>query len=393
METSRFSFCFVASRDWENPECAGGDLYLSNVARSLASRGNRVIYISERFPGAPFHERLDDVEIRRVERGLGYALRQLREVFRIRNKVDLIIEEMFGGKKLPALSLALTRKRLAIAWYQKHDKIFDEQYPQPIASMLRRMERILVRIYSKVPVITLSTKSSIELAEMGVNPSKIHIVPSAAVLETVPSRVPFQKREDHLVFIGKIRKYKRIDHALRCLKRIRESSLDLRKVKLVIAGNVGKGDKQYLRHLKDLTHELGIEDAVEFRIYPGLIPHKEKASLLGNAKILLQPSPVEGFSMTTVEANMCGTPVIVSDGVPRDVVSHGDNGFVYPFGDIDSMASYSDKLLTDAGLWNQLSANGVSSARKFTWENSASLLELLATEVRSSVGRFRREAP
>src|SRR5712664_354672 len=210
MKTTRLSFCFVASRDWENPECAGGDLYLSNLARSLAGRGHRVTYISERFPGAALHERVDDVDIRRVEKGLGYSLRQLREVFRVRNKVDLIIEEMFGGKKLPALSLALTRKRLAVAWYQRHDKIFEEQYPQPIASMLRRLERILVRIYSKVPVITLSTKSSIELAEIGMNPSKIFIVPSAAVLEAVPSRVPFQKREDHLVFIGKIRKYKRI---------------------------------------------------------------------------------------------------------------------------------------------------------------------------------------
>jgi len=106
--------------------------------------------------------------------------------------------------------------------------------------MLRRLERILVRIYSKVPVVTLSTKSSIELAEIGMNPSKIYIVPSQQSWKLSPQESRSRRERTTWSLSEKIRKYKRIDHVMRCLKRIRESSLDLRKVKLVIAGNVGK---------------------------------------------------------------------------------------------------------------------------------------------------------
>jgi len=102
---------------------------------------------------------------------------------------------------------------------------------------------------------------------------------------------------------------------------------------------------------------------------------REKFDLLRNCKVLLQPSPVEGFSMTTVEANGCGTPVVVSDGVPRDAVVHGENGLVYPFGDVEAMADRCRELLENPMLWNTLSEKGLKMAERFSWDNTADAFE------------------
>ena len=100
------------------------------------------------------------------------------------------------------------------------------------------------------------------------------------------------------------------------------------------------------------------------------ISEKEKLELLKKALILIQPSPVEGFSIVVAEANSCGTPVVVSDGVPCDVVHNGYNGFVYHFGDIDTCADNIVKLIGDNDIWNNISENAYEWSKQFTWSSS-----------------------
>lgn len=367
-------FCFLASRDWAHPEAAGGDFYLGNIARGLVKRGHRVVYIAASLDGYSTRENLDGVEIRRVTPGLLYPIRLFYHFLRIKNSVDVTVEEILGGKKLPTLAFLYSRRRLVAMWYQCHDKIFAEQYPKGLAILLSLGERVLARLYRKYPVATLSQKSALELARIGLNSLRIGIVPSAALIESQLERepLPFESREDTMVFIGKIRKYKRIDHAVLALKRL----ADVRDgCRLVIAGSVARNDLECLAGLRKQARLLAVDGLVDFRIYPGAIPRNEKADILRRCKVLLQPSPVEGFSMTTVEANACGTPVVVSDGVPQDAVRHGENGLVYPFGDTESMSRLCRKLLEDKATWERLSHRGLKMASRFTWDASTNAFE------------------
>jgi glycosyltransferase involved in cell wall biosynthesis len=93
---------------------------------------------------------------------------------------------------------------------------------------------------------------------------------------------------------------------------------------------------------------------------------------------------VEGFSIVVIEANLCGTPVVVSDGVPADVVINNYNGIVYPFGDIDALSAALTNLLNDDGLWTKFSHNAISWAQNFNWEKSANKLNFLLNELVSS---------
>ena len=367
-------FLFLASRDWAHPEAAGGDFYLSQLARNLAKKGHGVVYLTAAFNGGPALQRADNVEFRRIKPGTLYSVRLFLQFLTIRNSVDIIVEEVFGGKKIPAFAVLYSGKRLVAVWYQCHKRIFKEQYPAEIANLLSIGEKVLALIYKGHPVVTLSTKSALELKDLGISPARIGIVPSAALIESpkVDELPPFQNRDDSMIFIGKIRRYKRVDHAIVALRRILDSQ---RECRLIIAGNVAEDDIDYFSSLKELARGLGVDGLIDFIVYRGAIPPLDKVNLLQQCKILVQPSPVEGFSMTAIEANGCGTPVVVSDGVPKDAVVHGGNGFVYPFGDVETMARYCKTLLDDQAIWEKLSFNGLEMANRFSWENSTRAFE------------------
>jgi glycosyltransferase involved in cell wall biosynthesis len=367
-------FCFLASRDWAHPEAAGGDFYLSNLARSLVNRGHKVIYFSASPGGTPGPQNPEGVEVRRLKPGLFYPIRLVRQLIRVRRSVDITVEEIFGGKRIPTLAYLYSGSRLIAMWYQSHSRIFEEQYPRGLATLLSFVERVLARLYRKCPIATLSEKSASELASMGIDKLKIGIVPSAAIIDHPRTdELPhFEDREDIMIFIGKIRKYKRVDHALFALKSLLTTNKSCR---LLVAGSVARDDLDYLTSLRQQARLLGVEDSVDFRIYPGAIPPTEKAELLKRCKLLLQPSPVEGFSMTTVEANVCGTPVVVSDGVPRDAVRHGENGLVYPFGDTEIMSKLCASLMEDKATWEKLSTRGLEMAGRFSWNASTNAFE------------------
>ena len=110
--------------------------------------------------------------------------------------------------------------------------------------------------------------------------------------------------------------------------------------------------------------------------------------MLEEARLLVQPSPVEGFSIVVAEANRCGTPVVVSDGVPGDVVINGLNGLVYRFGEIDALAMNIVRLVEDEGFWDRMSKNAYEWSKQFTWDNSVAsfLMVSMKADVKKQSG-------
>jgi len=177
-------------------------------------------------------------------------------------------------------------------------------------------------------------------------------------------------RENVIVCLGKFRKYKRFDQAILAFKKALEH-IDTDS-KLVVAGKISMIDRGYVYWLSELAERLNIREKVEFRFN---ITEKEKLNLLEKAKILVQPSPIEGFSIVVAEANRCGTPVVASDGVPRDVVIHGYNGLVYSFSDIEASATAITSLIKDENLWRRMSKNALKWSQQFTWEKSMEIFQ------------------
>ncbi|MFP3895643.1 MAG: N-acetyl-alpha-D-glucosaminyl L-malate synthase BshA [Anaerolineales bacterium] len=110
------------------------------------------------------------------------------------------------------------------------------------------------------------------------------------------------------------------------------------------------GDGPDTCHALQKALELGISDRVRFT---GVT--EEVASLLKTADLFLLPSQLEGFGLAALEAMASGVPVIASDvGGLREVVQHGETGFLESVGDTKAMAEDAITLLTDHALYERL---------------------------------------
>ena len=361
---------FIVYRDFENPEAAGGDFYLWELARGLVGLGHRVTLVCSRFAGSKPLEKRDGVEIVRVVGSSSLPLKMFKAYFEgLKGRFDVVVEEVIGGQRFPFLCGLYVGEPLVAVWHQRNDRVFREQYPVFVALPLTFLESVLARFYRRKTILTPSEGAKAKLSLLGLRDENVKVVYDGVGEEFLGLGVSGE-REDVVVCLGKLRRYKRIDHAVLAHKKVLERVG--KPVKLVIAGKFSEIDRGHLDWLRGLAEKLGIAEQVEFRVN---ISEAEKVKLLRKAKVLVQPSPVEGFSIVVAEANRCGTPVVVSDGVPFDVVRNGVNGLVYRFGDIDGFAAGISKLLSDEGAWREMSRNAYEWSKQFTWKSSTAKIE------------------
>jgi len=130
--------------------------------------------------------------------------------------------------------------------------------------------------------------------------------------------------------------------------------------------------------LEALARERGLADAVEFT---GFVSEAQKITAIQEAAVLVNTSEKEGFGLTVIEANACGTPNVATD-VPglRDAVRDGETGLLVRFGDPAALAAAVLRIITDDGLRDRLVANGRVWAARFSWERAADATETLIEE-------------
>ncbi|MCK4495262.1 MAG: glycosyltransferase family 4 protein, partial [Candidatus Aminicenantes bacterium] len=96
------------------------------------------------------------------------------------------------------------------------------------------------------------------------------------------------------------------------------------------------------------------------------------------------PSLKEGWGLTNIEANACGTPVIASN-VPglRDSVIDGKTGLLFEYGNAQELSECMIKILSDTEYRENLIRGGVSWAKGFSWDETATkTLELMENIVK-----------
>lgn len=94
--------------------------------------------------------------------------------------------------------------------------------------------------------------------------------------------------------------------------------------------------------------------------------------LYKQCEVAIQPSRMEGFGLTALEAMACGTPVIgAASGALPEVI--GNQEALFDPSDPEDIAAKLKQVVTNRELRAQLTARGLKQARKFSWERSAQL--------------------
>lgn len=295
---------------------------------------------------------------------LTFSLRMAREVGRLVEGYDVVHDNQCLGWGLLAL-----QRRVPLVTTIHHPISMDRRVDLEAAPSRRRrltlrrwygfvrMQRAVARRLHHV--LTVSTSSALDIArDFGVDPARITVVPLGVQPELfapgtrrVPGRIVATASADTPL--------KGIDtllHALATLRRTRD-------VELVLVSRPTPGGAT-----ERLVRELGLTGAVTFR--HGLST-EELAETMASAEVFCVPSRYEGFSLPTLEAMSCGTPLVVSDAgaLPEVVGEPGECADLVPAGDPAALAAALDALLDDPERRARMGAAGRERARTgYSWE-------------------------
>ncbi|HVP56795.1 MAG TPA: glycosyltransferase family 4 protein [bacterium] len=361
-------------RDIKNPEAGGAEVHLHEISRRMAARGHMVTVLASGWEGAPAEEVVDGVRV--VRRGgkfaFNYHVPGASRALLARDGFDIVVDDI---NKIPFYTPVYIRKPiLALAHHLFAETIFLET-AFPLATYVYLSEALIPLVYKKTKFVAVSDSTRDDLVRRGIPRANISVVYNAVDHDRYTPGDHLKAPEPLLAYLGRIKRYKRIDLVLAAAKRVFERFPSAR---LVI---VGSGDG--LPELVRLAGRLGIGDRVEFT---GFVTEDRKIEILRQAHVVLNPSSKEGWGVTVTEANACGTPVVASN-VPglRDAVLDGKTGFLVNYGDVQGFAERVSAILANDALRNQLSEAAVAWAREFNWDRSAdSILSVIADMVRTS---------
>lgn len=193
------------------------------------------------------------------------------------------------------------------------------------------------------------------------------------------------------LFVGKLLKRKRPQDLLAALKRLRATTSN------VAVAFVGEGERRANLEAQIAGSDFGNAYLLGFR------NQDELPDLYAMADVFALTSSFDPKPLVANEAMSCGLPVIASDrtGVwgPGDIVRDGENGFVYPCGDVDALAKVILKLSTDPELRQRMGRRSQEIIRDFGYERCVDgVLKALKSVARlrhhvSSLAIYRERVP
>ncbi len=129
------------------------------------------------------------------------------------------------------------------------------------------------------------------------------------------------------MFVGRLDDEKRIGELIRALPLVHRH----RDLQLAL---VGTGQQR--ADLRRLAEELGVADRVRFL---GFVPDADLSSAYAAADLFAIASVAELQSIATLEAMSAGLPVVAADALALPhLVREGENGSLFPPGDIEALA-------------------------------------------------------
>ncbi len=147
------------------------------------------------------------------------------------------------------------------------------------------------------------------------------------------------------------------------------ASLPRQDWRLSVAGSLTM-DTSYVGSIRCQIEADGLSARISLL---GTVSDQDLAVLLPQHHLLAVPSSYEGFGIVYLEGMQFGLPAIAgTDGAAREIITHGENGFLVPPGDAAALARSLSLLMEDRELLTKMSlAAHRSAAAHPTWNDSA----------------------
>ncbi|MFT4300015.1 MAG: glycosyltransferase family 4 protein [Aeromicrobium sp.] len=407
----------IALLSYRSKEHSGGQgVYVRHLSRGLAELGHEVTV----FSGQPYPSMLDPRA--RLEKVPSLDLYREPDPFRtpklreFRGPVDVLeylIMVTAGFPEPLTFSLRVARDRrldgfdvvhdnqclgYGLLWLQRrlplvatvHHPISKDRRLDIAAASWRKQwsvrrwygfVRMQARVARRIPtLLTVSSTSAADtIADFGIDPDQMTVIPLGVDTdvfrprgERVPGRVVAVASADSPL--------KGVAHLLEAVAKLR---VEHPHVELHLVSAIDPQSATARR-----IEELGLSDAIT--LYRG-VSDEELGELLASAEVMAVPSLYEGFSLPTVEALACGTPVVASRaGAIPEVV--GDAARLVTPGDVGELTTALSELLSDPAERERLGRAGRERAEeRYSWISVArATVESYASAIERRITRADR---
>jgi len=347
-------------QDIKNPLAGGAEVHLQEVFERIAAFGHDVTLFCSRFEGAAEKEEMNGIHVIREGGRSLFNYRVPQKYFSTfkAQKFDLVVDDM---NKIPFYTPLFVKEPLLGVTHHLFGKSIFLEASFPAASYVYLTERAALPIYKRLRFIVGSPSTYKEMLQAGFPEERTHLIyygvdhNSFRLLGIPKSPTPL------IGLVGRLKKYKSVDHLLEAFVIVRQ---EIAAAELLI---VGDGDDK--PRLESIAQQLGISRAVTFT---GFVGEEEKVKYLNEMHVAVNTSVKEGWGLTAIEANACGTPTVSSNvqGL-RDAVVEGETGLLYEYGNREQLAEKILLMLRDGHLRQRLGENALRRSKQFDWNVAA----------------------
>ncbi|MFC1693364.1 glycosyltransferase family 4 protein [Candidatus Latescibacterota bacterium] len=347
--------------DMANPMAGGAEVHLTEIFRRFVKRGDEVTLVSSGFKGGGKRDDYEGIRIVRTgsRETYNFTVPWVMQRLERAERFDIVVEDI---NKIPLFTPLYLKKPLLVMIPHLFGSTVYRETNHLVASYVYLMEKPIPRVYRDAHFEVISESTARDLEKRGINPKRISVVYCGIDHDTYSADPSAEKFDQPtILYVGRIKRYKSIDVIIRALPEVLKAVPDAR---LAI---VGSGDN--IDDLKHLALTMNVTNRV---IFTGFISPEEKVDWMRRSHVIVNSSPKEGWGLTNIEANACGTPAVVSDADGlRDSVKDGETGLIFPYGDHYALAGQLIKILHDNEMRGKLSENAVKWAKTFMWDDAA----------------------
>jgi glycosyltransferase involved in cell wall biosynthesis len=230
----------------------------------------------------------------------------------------------------------------------------------------------MVKKFDKIVAVSENTKNDLmELAETQHEKVKVIYAGVPSDYRPLPINDSLVKavKEKHdlpekfILYLGNIEPRKNISGLIKAYNNLRRDNLELKDVKLIVAGATGW-------KIDDTFSELQASPYYNDIKFLGYIDREDKPALYNLATVFIYPSFYEGFGFPPLEAMACGLPVITSNisSLPEIV---GNAALTVDPYNISALSQALKEVITNLPLHDELVEQGIIRASAFNWRQTA----------------------